>query len=43
MEDDKVSDNKLLVAGSNKKYKIICERIWYVLENRMEILVKKLK
>jgi len=32
-----------LVAGSNKKYKIICERIWYVLENRMEILVKKLK
>ena len=43
MEDNKVSDNKLSVAGSNKRYKIICERIWYVLENKVEILVKKLK
>ena len=43
MEDNKVSDKKLLMAGSNKRCEIICERMWYVLENKVEVLAEKLK
>jgi len=34
MEDDEISDEKLLVYWSDKKCGKICEQVWYVLENK---------
>jgi len=33
MEDDRVSSKELLVARNNKKYRKICGKIQYVLED----------
>ena len=34
VEDDRVSNEKLLVARGYKRYRKICRRMWYVLKDK---------